>query len=363
MLPNAVANNGPKIGERIHKLVLPMGVLDADFSEKPETVFAACMDGVYRANLADKNFERLDEHQSYVSGVRYVAEKNELISTGYDGAVQWYSLAESKRTRQQQLHAFWSWKMSATQDRKYIASVTGQYLAGGIKYEPAPATEPTVVVVDASSGEVRFSAKMRPSVQAVCFSPNGKLLAAANLMGDIEIWDWESGKSLAAWNTPDFTSWGIIKSHCYIGGIHAIEFSANGKELLVAGMGPMHDPMAGNGAQRWQRFEWEASPIRKIDETRKEDAGEGLMETLAITPDGSLFVMAGRLRGGNWNVGLFSAADGKLVHSIKTGFRVTAARFDPSGKQLLVCGLTGQPGKDGEKFPHFGQLEVYRLES
>ena len=34
-----------------------------------------------------------------------------------------------------------------------------------------------------------------------------------------------------------FTSWGIIKSHCYIGGIHAMAFDPSDEHLLLAGMG------------------------------------------------------------------------------------------------------------------------------
>ena len=36
-------------------------------------------------------------------------------------------------------HDFWSWQLALSPDGSRVASVTGQYLAGGWKYEPAEA--------------------------------------------------------------------------------------------------------------------------------------------------------------------------------------------------------------------------------
>ena len=41
-------------------------------------------------------------------------------------------------------------------------------------------------------------------------------------MGEIRVWDLNDGRQLAGWTTDAFTSWGIIKTHCYVGGIFAI---------------------------------------------------------------------------------------------------------------------------------------------
>src|ERR1051326_7306070 len=104
----------------------------------------------------------------------------------------------------------------------------------------------------------------------------------------------------AAWTTPDFTSWGIIKSHHYIGGIFDLVFSPDGRDVLVCGMGPMADPMAGNGKQTWQRFAWRdaagkvQNPPRKAAEIGESDAGRGLMEVIRFHPHGKSFLTAGK---------------------------------------------------------------------
>lgn len=378
--------------EKVHEFSLPTAVLDVVVG-RGEQLYAACMDGVYRVDIPSAEVTRLGEHASYVSGVGILSERDELISAGYDGALQWYALPSGDRIRRVEAHQFWSWQMAVSPDRRWLASVSGQYLAGGEKYEPAEEREPSVLVLAAESGEVAHAWSHLPPVQSVAFSPDSRFLAAANLMGDIRVWDLERGELRAEWNTPAFTSWGIIKSHCYIGGIYALQFSPDGEHLLAAGMGPMRDPMAGNGKQLWQRFAWREDPPRQVDQTHPDDQGEGLMETLAFSPDGGSFVMGGRLRGGAWNVARFDSETGRLTESLKTGYRVTRARFwDPlsdhhpgarsdeasedasdeaskegelrggigTGGGLVIAGTKSQPSAPDGNSPPFGRVEIYQ---
>ncbi|MEZ6122996.1 MAG: hypothetical protein R3C49_07460 [Planctomycetaceae bacterium] len=346
---------------RSNHFKLPTGILGAALSETGDQLAAACMDGVYLCDLKSKSHERIGRHSTYASSVSFLPD-NGLVSAGYDGQLQWFHQTDRQRRRQLQLHEFWSWDMAVSPDRTLIASVTGQYLAGGYKYEPLPEREPSVRIVSAATSEVLHSLSHVPSVQAVAFSPDGRFLAAGNLMGEVRIWDAASGKQVAGFTTPDFTSWGIIKSHCYLGGIFAMVFTPDGKELLLAGMGPMRDPMAGNGKQLWQKWAWQEQPARMIDQTHEGESGEGLMETLAIHPDGQLFAMGGRLRGGDWNLAMFELSSGKRTDTLKTGYRITEALFTADGSQLILTGTQGQPKPDntGTSEP-FGRIEVYNL--
>jgi hypothetical protein len=122
-------------------------------------------------------------------------------------------------------------------------------------------------------------------------------------------------------------------------------------------MGPMRDPMAGNGRQLWQKFAWREKPAKMVGETRGGDGGEGLMETLAVHPGGKFFVMAGRLRGGQWNAGFFDLEKGDLVHSLRTNFRVTKATFYDDGRKLVLAGLASQP-HDNKPFGRYHLCDV-----
>jgi hypothetical protein len=182
------------------------------------------------------------------------------------------------------------------------------------------------------------------------------------MMGEVRVWELATQRLVAQWTTPDFTSWGLIKSHHYIGGIFSMTFTPGSEELLVCGMGPMTDPMAGNGKQTWQRFAWRENPVHKTGEITDSERGNGLMETVLFHPDGDLFIMAGRLAQGKWNTALFSGSSGKLVHSLDTKMRVTGAQFTANGKRLLLSGAVGQERKKDGKYPEFGRLKVFSFE-
>ena len=351
----------------------PMGILDLAIRGDEQRAYAACMDGLYA--LAIPAREAKDEkpkavcigrHSSYVSGVALSKDDTEIATTAYDGTLQVRSLTVEATEEivphcQEKIHSFWSWRMATSPDRTRVASVSGQYLAGAEDYAPLPSEEPTVKLLDAMTGKELMSFNMLPPVQCVAFDLSGRYLAAGNLMGDLAVWDIESGKTLAEWRTKSFTSWGIIKSHCYISGIFAVSFSPDGKSLYAAGMGDMRDPMAGNGKQLWQRFAWQSNPVEKIQESVADQTGEGLMETLAWHPSGEYFVMAGRLRGGNWNLGIFDTESGQVVGQAKTGMRITSAKFSSDGTQLYLAGMQGQPGRKDNLFPDFGYLERYTV--
>lgn len=345
--------------KRTIEFKLPTGILGGALSSDGKSLVVGCMDGVFVANLESKTANRIDQHESYVSSVAFLSDEI-VVSAGYDGALHWTNVAEQKRVRDLALHDFWSWDMTVSPDRKLIASVTGQYLAGGYKYEPQPEREPSVRIVSAETGVILQSLSHVPSVQSVAFSSDGRLIAAGNLMGEVRIWDVQSGELKSSFTTPDLTSWGIIKSHCYLGGIFALHFKPDDSTLLLAGMGKMRDPMAGNGRQLWQEWGWQEPTPRKLDETHKDESGEGLMETLAIHPDGRRFVMGGRLRGGDWNVAMFDLDNGERLTTLKTGYRVTQALFVEDGSQLVLVGAQGQPkkAKDGVS-SDFGRVEVY----
>lgn len=344
--------------EELHRHRLPTGALAVDLTRDGRTAYAGCMDGVYRVDVASGEQERIGAHDSYVSGVSLLEEAGLLIIAGYDGVLIWHDLASGEWTRKVRAHDFWSWRMRVSPDRRLVASATGQYLAGGYKYEPAAEREPSVRVFDVDSGALVHSFSHVPPVQSVAFSPDGRQVAAGNLMGEIRVWDLDTGEEAARWSTPDFTSWGIIKSHCYIGGIYDVHFTPSGDELIATGMGPMRDPMAGNGKQTWQRFAWRRDPPEKTAEFK---GGEGLMESLTFHPAERLFVMAGRLRGGDWNAALFELESGELVHSLKTGCRITQARFTADGSRLVLAGTQGQPDKHPAKAEPFGRLDVLQI--
>lgn len=342
---------------------LPTAVLAMDAHPDGKLLYAACLDGgIYEVDALTGAYKLLGKHESYASGVQYLPKSGQVISAGYDGALRWLHPSEGKGIRNVEAHKFWSWKMRVSPDERFVGTVTGQYMAGGYKYEPAAESEPSVKVFETDSGKLRWAFPHLPPVLSVAFSPDSRHIAAANMMGEVRVWNLETGKQSAGWTTPDFTCWGIIKSHHYIGGIFDMTFSPDGHDLLVCGMGPMVDPMAGNGKQTWQRFAWKENPPRKVSEIREADAGHGLMESLRFHPDQTIFLMAGKLAQGKWNTALFDAATGNLLHTIDTKMRVTDAAWLNKGAQLALAGATSQEKKKDGRCPDFGHIRLYDLQ-
>lgn len=351
---------------RAHNHTLPTGVLGLAITSDGSRAVCACADGIiYDFFTADGRMEPFEggHAPSYASGAVLLPDGATLITSGYDGRLVWHDIATRQQKMALQAHDFWSWQLAVSRDGSRIASVTGQYLAAGWKYEPDVEVEPSVRVLDARTGKDVATFSHVPPVQSCAFSPDGRYLAAGNLLGEVRVWDLEAGSGSAPvskWGSPDFTSWGTTKSHHYSGGIFALAFSPDGSTLLGCGMGPTGDPMAGNGKTVWQRWDWRKGERR--DQIKDGQHGTGLMEALDWHPDGKHFVMSGRLAQGTWNTGIFGE-DGGLVTSIDCQMRTTQARFTADGGHLILAGCNGQKPRQNGIWPAWGRVQVYHVET
>ena len=348
-----------------HDHKLPTGVLGLTATPDGARVYASCVDGkVYSVDTASGKADAFETaHASFASGCVVLPDGRTVISAGYDGGLLWHDVETRKSSRKVQAHQFWSWQLALSPDGTRVATTTGQYLPGSWKYEPAAETEPSVKVYDTATGELIASYSHTPPVLSCAFSPDGGHLAAANILGEVRVWDLQKpgeGKPLVQWSSPDFSSWGTTKSHHYTGGIYGLAFSPDGAALVGCGMGPMPDPMAGNGKMTWQRWDWKKGA--KIDQIKDGQHGFGLMEALAWHPSGQHFLMAGRQAQGTWNAALFSAADGNLVTTLDTKSRLTRARFTADGHTLITSSALGHGKVKAGEWPATGRVQVYRVE-
>lgn len=345
-----------------HKL--PTGVLGFALGPDGLTGFAACADGtVHRVDLETGKSEAFaGRHHSYASGCVVLPDGGTVISGGYDGRLLWHEVETGRCWREATAHRFWSWQLALSPDGRRVASCTGQYLSGGWKYEPSAEVELSVKVHDTMTGEEVGAYSHGPPVLSCAFSLDGRHLAAANMLGEVRVWDTYptgSKEPVSKWTTPDFTSWGSTKTHHYCGGIYGLAFAPDGKSIVGCGMGPMTDPMAGNGKMTWQRWDWRTG--ERLGQIRDGQHGSGLMEAVAWHPDGRHFVMAGRQAQGTWNAALFGVEDGGLVHAVDTKKRITHARFSKDGKRLILAGANGQPQRKDGVWPSWGRVQVYEV--
>ncbi|MDG2124013.1 MAG: WD40 repeat domain-containing protein [Verrucomicrobiales bacterium] len=344
------------------KLVLPAHVSGL-VTGREGMLLAACYDGgIYEVDVESGERRELARHGSYASGVVWNAGLGRAVSSGYDGKLKWIDVENGVVEREVGAHDFWSWQSALSPDGALVASVTGQYLVGGYKYEPAAEREPSVKVFDMASGELRRSFPHVPPVESVAFSRDGRFLAAGNLMGEVRVWEVATGEEVARIETGSFTGWGIIKGHYYTGGVFSLAFAPGDGEIVLAGMGSTRDPAAGNGKQLWERFSLgEEGGVKKVASALDGEIGEGLMESLTYHPSDRFFVMAGRLFKGSWNAAVFDAESGGRVHSLDAKMRVSKAVFDAGGERLFLGGGGSQKVEDGT-VPDWGRVKVFRVE-
>ncbi len=354
-------NNPSTEGIRLEKersLTLPAHVADIDLAD--DRLLAACHDGgIYEVNLTDDSRREIARHESFASGVHHAG--GSVISAGYDGKLKWIDATNAETVREVRAHDFWSWQSALSPSQSKLATVTGRYRAGGLRYEPGPETEPSVKVFEAIGGELLHAFPHVPPVESVAFSRDGRFIAAGNLMGEVRVWDLENGAEVARIETGSFTGWGVIKGHYFTGGVFSLAFGPNDDALYLAGMGSTTDPAAGNGKQLWERFAWRDGKAEKTAAAPDDAIGQGLMETLAWHPGERFFMMAGRLFKGDWNVALFDAATGTRIHKENTGMRVSKAIFNEGGDCVYVAGGTGQRREKDGGFPDWGRVDVFRV--
>ena len=124
-------------------------------------------------------------------------------------------------------------------------------------------------------------------------------------------------------------------------------------------MGNTRDPAAGTGKPLWARWSWRNGEVTRIGSASDGEIGQGLMETLAIHPNGKVFAMAGRLFKGEWNTAIFDLASGSRLAHIDAKMRVSKAVWNKEGTRLYLAGSSGQPRgrKDLEK-PDWGKVKI-----
>jgi WD40 repeat protein len=162
----------------------------------------------------------------------------------------------------------------------------------------------TVKVWEMSSGTLRFTLPAHEaSVHAVCFSPNGKILASAGEDRLIKLWDPQTG------GAPLFTF------PAQDSPVYTVAFDLDGKRLASAGL---------NGVIKI----WDAETHRELF-TIKAHLGE--VRSLAFHPDGKRLASAGSDK----NVCIWNLDDGKLLQTLSGhGESVQGVSFSPDGKRL-----------------------------
>jgi WD40 repeat protein len=282
---------------------------------------------VYSADLSAAKFEpkELYSHESYVTGVA-LAGLN-LISGGYDGKLIWCDVTTGEKIRTVDAHSKWIRKVISSPDAKLIASVADDMVCR---------------VWNAATGkivhELRGHKEMTPTnytsmLYAATFSADGKLLATADKVGHIVVWDVKTGKELGTCEAPVMYTWDPVQRLHSIGGIRSLAFSPDGTRLAAGGTGKIGNIDHLEAKSRIEVFDWKAA--KQVAEFAG-DKFLGIVNRLEWSPDGSWLVGAGGAAEGF--ILFYDVAAKKLLRQEKMAMHVHDFDLTDDCKEIVSVG-------------------------
>jgi WD40 repeat protein len=180
---------------------------------------------------------------------------------------------------------------------------------------------------ETATGRKRRRLNWECEVTGLAFSPDGRLLASGNGRDELSLWDAASGKSVRCLQTkaPGFVGKNTFETH--------LAFTPDGKTLASAN--------SDNAVRLWDVASGkEIRRIHREDEGVKADDHFKSVHSLAFSPDGKLLAVDSA----DGFLHLWSVATGEKLRRIDTqhglfGWRVSVAlAFAPDGRTLTAWG-------------------------
>jgi len=267
----------------------------------------------------------LSGHESYVTGA--VLAGGRLISGGYDGRLIWWDVESRQPLRTIDAHARCIRQLAATPDGTTVVSVADDMVAR--VWNAASG-----VLVRELRGHEATTPQHFPSMLYACaISSDGKFLATGDRVGHNIVWELNSGKQLAQFETPLMYTWDPKQRIHSIGGVRSLAFSPDARLVAAGGIGQIGNIDHLDALARVEVFDW-----RNNERTHEfpGDTHKGLVERLAFHPDGKWLLGAGGDHGGFFQ--FFDLDAGKIRHQDKAPMHVHDFSLDASAETIYAVG-------------------------
>lgn len=282
---------------------------------------------IHRLNTAADKAEpsELAGHTSYVTGLERVGDQ--LVSAAYDGKLKWWDLENKAEIRSVDAHAKWIRRTALSPNGKLLATVADDMVCR---------------VWDAVNGSCLHELKGHqavtpnhfPSMLYCCaFSQDDRLLATADRIGHVVVWDLQSGQEVKSIETPEMYTWDAKARIHSIGGVRSLTFSPDGKQLVVGGMGQVGNIDHLGGKSLIEVYDWEKG--ERLHQLA-DDSYKGLTERLLFHPSGKWFLAAGGDNAGF--VKCIDANTGKSIIDSKAPMHVHDIRLNDQQGTLVAVG-------------------------
>lgn len=250
-----------------------------------QKLFVGSSDGnVYAIDASQDKPEAaaMQGHAGYVTGVA-LAAGDVLVSGGSDGCLIWWNAATREQVRKMKAHEKWVRAVKASPDGKLIASVADDMVCQIWNAESG------LLKRELRGHEALTPQNLRSMLYTCAFSPDGALLATADRVGHIVVWDVATGKAVGGIETPQLYTWDGKQRLHSTGGVRAVAFSPDGNHLAAGGISQVGN-IDGLGAKaRVEIHDWRKKAL--VAEVTPDK--QGLVEFLHYHPGGDWLMMAG----------------------------------------------------------------------
>lgn len=292
-----------------------------------ERLFLGSSNGdVYALDCSAEKLEpvAMPGHTSYVTGLALAGEQ--LVSGSYDGQLIWWNATTHEQVRKIKGHDKWIRDVKSSPDGKIIASVGDDMVCRLWDAETAKLGH-----------ELRGHETMTPTnftsmLYACAFSADGKLLATADRVGHIVVWDVAAAKEVRSVEAPGLYTWDGKQRIRSIGGVRAVAFSPDMKLLAAGGIDQVGNVDGLSAKARVDLFQWEE---KKSIATLKCEKN-GLIEFLTFHPKGDWLLAVG---GGEKGIMAFiDPGEKKISSESEASMHIHKIALDENCKKLSAAG-------------------------
>ena len=271
------------------------------------------------------SLQALGGHQSYVTGV--ASSESFLWSVGYDGLLNAWKPHDNTLHASHQAHQKWVRDIQVAPHQPWMATV-------GDDMKVMIWDALTAQLIHSLEGHAKQSPQGFSSMLYTCaFSPDGTLLATADRIGEILLWELPSGKLLQKMSAPAMYTWDEVQRLRSIGGIRSLAFSTDQQTLAVGGMGHVQNVDGLGGKARVEWFDLQSGEPSGLFES---DSHKGLVESLQYHPSEPYLIAAGG--SGKGFLMLVDPLTQKAIHETESPMYVHQIALSQDANSLLAVG-------------------------
>lgn len=317
--PRAAAD--PKAARVVKTFKLDRPAISCRFDARGRYLFAGAMDNaLHRFDMKTGKRTELTGHESWIRRFDLDPERGTVFTGSYAGRLFFWKPEEasSKPMREVEAH------------KGYVRGVA---ISPGGKLVATGGNDNMVRLWSVETGKlIREMPGHDRHVYNVKFDPTGKYLVSGDLMGVLKQWEVATGKHVRDLDAKVLTKYDkTFRADC--GGIRGMDFSPNGKRLLVSGIAEVTNAFAGVGVPTAVLFDFKTGKRLKVLKPAKKT--RGTLWGVKWHPSGEWIVgVGGSNSGGMW----FWKPDGeKSFHYAKLPACGYDVSFHPDGLRMAVA--------------------------